>query len=1042
MAWTYIEDQWLTIHSGTRVSIGAQGELLSIESSKATMAVAEDALILRTDRGALDTRALPAVASVEGDVLRFTYRTDLGELCIEHRLTPDEDYCRRPALSVAQPTALHSVQWVSRLCETPSESIEYKTFWNAATCFILRYPNHGWMTGVENPFFHAELLGSELSVSYEAALLLDQGACYEGEAQFFIPYLPAHQYIANVEGAFLPSKAEGVDRYRFRNPSGHIPLDLREIEAMRRYIERYLDVIPRPFVTILYMYWVPVEQMPSTEEGVRKYKAILSNFKRLGGEMVLFTPLHPYPLPDGKSVHEWELAPAGSFAAEILQYTRDLGLQYGFYMGVATHGDQGNASALPFMPEEKAWKKRWADGAQAPENCIGSEAFLDWWLNLHTRTIEAYQLDAWSWDPGPGNAAHCHAENHGHLPGHGDYRGFQNSMRFLKRLRQRHPDLYLMSFYGRKEFGPWGFKYFDQQESYWEQTIGTCASLHPDLHDDRVNAHGVRLQNYWNQCFRFLPPRINHALVHRIGEHYYPPDTMKLWDHGGWRCALLSAVSASASITLDILPEDLGEVPGMVEFYREWLQWAQENLDTVRCAVPFGGQVEPGRFDGVARITQDKGVIFLFNSGPLPIRDHFILGEALGFTDSHPPVALRMMFPAAGQYNWNPEAGSGLFRPGAAVPVSLAPYEAQVWALDFAHEARLAYGIGGDMRVEGGALVIEAPPYERGYALRISTSAAVDRCLLNGRTIPLAPGRVNERYAEVAAGTRALSRAVMDWRTDDGEPFPLFAGQACETIAITSTLSLEEGLAEHVARLAEGQPPEKTRLAQKYLNKEEGELFHNFLWAMPGAAYLVVHTRTTTGLEDVSGELSGRPLAFVPFTLDRQPLFWYATLTPDQLGAGDRALRLTLHGLKAGQFIGAYLEVAPYGPTDGFSPAAAPPAYCPPRRDVSERVDASPHRILRVSLTPERVAATGAKAVARAWIDADGGEIADVYIENATQPSMHRMAYDATERCWVVQVPIGARARNIMDAPCFHIWARDAHGRILDEALLPFQFRG
>ena len=90
------------------------------------------------------------------------------------------------------------------------------------------------------------------------------------------------------------------------------------------------------------------------------------------------------------------------------------------------------------------------------ENCMASDAFLDWSVAVQANTIERFGLAGWSWDPGPGNARFCYATGHGHLPGQGSYRGWRNATEVRRRLKERFPDLFLQAFYGQKEDGPVG----------------------------------------------------------------------------------------------------------------------------------------------------------------------------------------------------------------------------------------------------------------------------------------------------------------------------------------------------------------------------------------------------------------------------------------------------------------------------------------------------------------------------------------------------------------------------------------------------------
>ncbi len=134
----------------------------------------------------------------------------------------------------------------------------------------------------------------------------------------------------------------------------------------------------------------------------------------------------------------------------------------------------------------------------------------------------------------------------------------------------------MQGFYERKEYGLWGLRDTDQHEAYWEQQVEWGASLHPQLSSERMNADGVRLQAWWCQNFRFLPPAQNHPLVHRITHQCQMDDHAdQLWDRQAWRYAVLSALAVGNGLTACILPEDPATVPGYAEFLARWLAWAR-----------------------------------------------------------------------------------------------------------------------------------------------------------------------------------------------------------------------------------------------------------------------------------------------------------------------------------------------------------------------------------------------------------------------------------------------------------------------------------
>jgi hypothetical protein len=112
----------------------------------------------------------------------------------------------------------------------------------------------------------------------------------------------------------------------------------------------------------------------------------------------------------------------GATARQIADYAAGKGISYGFYMGCAAHGGEGNAAGLPFRPDREDWKKLDAGGRRAPDNCLGCDGFFEWWLQVQDRTIKKYRLGNWSWDPSRGSAMNCYDEAHGHVAGRGAYK--------------------------------------------------------------------------------------------------------------------------------------------------------------------------------------------------------------------------------------------------------------------------------------------------------------------------------------------------------------------------------------------------------------------------------------------------------------------------------------------------------------------------------------------------------------------------------------------------------------------------------------------
>lgn len=571
---------------------------------------------------------------------------------------------------------------ISFILPKPQELMElvfYKTFIDAPAAGFLRCGEYGFYVGAENPFFTVTETAEGIIVAYEPSLILKSGESYETDALFCGGYTSTGELVAEGEPINLEALQTGIKRARFFNPNSDTLLDRAEIKAMRDYVTEYYDVIKQRFDNILYYFFYPHNRAIETEDQEKECYGQIDRFAKLQGDLIAFNPHVKTVIPTEEKPY-WELQPEGSIAERIFNYATEKGLRVGYYMGCAFNGEGGNAALLPFMPHKTEWKKRDRDGNIASENCLACDGYLDWWRTVQENTIEKYGLGYWSWDPGPGNGNDCFADNHGHIPGKGEYKGWRNSLRLLERLKNRFPDLFLQSFYGRKEYGFWGFKYFSQHEVYWEQTVMFGATLHRDFSDYRMNAHGTRLQNLWSMQYRFIPAQLGHGLVTRMGESYFDREIEKANDLLGWKYSLISAIAYCGSVTHCNLPDRLEHLPGIEGFYRKWITWAKENYGYCKYAVPLSDDVTDGVIDGIARINKDKGQIFLFNSSTTFVQKQITLDQKIGI-DTDRQFYLRLLYCERAELGEKPITYGGSFRMGGVLDITLPPYGAAVFEL-------------------------------------------------------------------------------------------------------------------------------------------------------------------------------------------------------------------------------------------------------------------------------------------------------------------------------------------------------------------------
>lgn len=1046
------------------VELLASGSIARITNhvARETYPLSNDGFTITTSRGVFTSQGLaPEAVESEGGILSYRFRNRNDYVVVlRYRLAESGESIERWLEIQDLPVSLDLLKiemgWAFDN-HAPSEAVIYDTFWNTPTVTFLRWARGGLFTGIENPFFRTEAHPATFSLSYEPSLILKPGDTYESDAHFLGVYSRSGRMLTD---HYLPTLTKDRPLTRFRNPCGHVPLDWNEIQAMRRFALSYLAPRLDRFTCALYMYWYPIEQLWSTATEARpadatleaKYQRVVENFSDLGGDLIIFNPLFPYKKPTADSSSYWDLAPENSSAHRILASAQKKGIDCGFYMGTAAHGEEGNAAALPFVPEMQSWKKVDLAGGMSGENCLACREYADWWFDVQRNTISKFNLKFWSWDPGPGNGSFCYSRDHGHIPGKGAYKGWREATRLTRRLKDDFPKLKLQAYYGRKEYGLWGLKNFDMHESYWEQSILFGATKHPDLHDDRINADGSRYQSWWNENFRFLPTAMTQGLIHRIGENSYDPRLPKAWDMLGWRYALLSAIASSGTAVACILPENLDDVPGFVAFYRKWLGWARENFEYLRYNVSLGDQVRPGGVEIYARIRQDHGFLFLCNPAPRPARIEFALDASLGL-NVEGSFTLRELHPASGRLYFDPVHQRGIFATGDAVSITAPAYEVCVFELErfSAERLPLVFGAAGRVQTGSGKIAIEdmlGQPGERADLMLLAKEGQkAPAVTLNRKPVAWTPAGPYGRAAIAFAG-RALPRALDRWHLPDGRPFIFPFHEATDTLDLQTVLFLDASVKKLLARAT---PPNLADY-QDLLENWRRTLPHNFAWARPDRLWFVLPFTNADQVGEISLLLNDRPVPlewFAPkseYVPNLGRIIAYADLTDLVAFGSVNRLALHLRGLGSNQFLGPFLDYPPETPVAAWSPVLGgadeeviytrPIDPDPPSRAASSTIQV-PH-VLSVEVTPSFLT-TAAKHIFCAEVDFPPERLANVWI-SASAAKDEAMTWDAGQKKWIFEWTVPERATDILDVDHAVVWAVAIDGATSPGFSLPLRW--
>ena len=1035
--------------------LAAQPHVLSNEKIKVTLSdasrletvenlLAGEIYAFRTDAFALDTdlgifsNDTTQPARITADPRRIAYHFEFspggthgaGRISADliYTLDGNNGFFRRSiSLSNAEPLRLKNLHFGKTTFAAPArEAVHYVTFIAAPTVEFIRHEKGGLFTGIENPFFKADLSERAVALSFEPALILKPGEGYTSEPQFMGVYRKCGVMIEDSGRQF---------RYN-ANGSGYKPLDRNESRAMRAFALDYLAPTQKQFLNINYQFFHPLPQMPRTEKDKDYFTKTIDTFAAIQGDMIIFKPLHPYSKPTAERAF-WNVVPddARAVARQVCDHAREREISYGFYMGCAAHGGEGNAAGLNFRPDKPQWKKSDAAGRRAQDNCLGCDEFYEWWFAVQNNTIQKYNLSNWSWDPSLGSGMNCYDESHGHFANQGGYKGWRRCIELMGRLKSATPGLFIQGFYGTKNFGLWGLKNVDQHEVYNEQTI-IVSTRHNQISDDRQNADGLRFQNNWSMRFRFTPAVMGHALTHRVSEGGFDPELIKAWDYAGWQYSVMSSLAVAGSVMPTILPYEPDLVPGYVDFYKKWLRWAKENFEYVNCTEPFGEQVQPGAVDGYARIKGDHGFIFLFNGNPRPCEINFEVGDEIDL-QVRGDYQFVELYPSKGEKLVLDDNGRSCFAWGEKACITVPANNCFLLELKRVpkQEGPVLVGAAGEVALAGGRMAITDVTDKPGKTARIRVRVA-DPLLVKSITANGIEQNFTRSKGEVClelqfAGTKYV-RALDAWTQADGNrfEFPCHAAQPAIKLTTTFTLNPEvkqlldkarpKNFAQMDATIVGWQTPERKR--------NPSYSYHNFIGARPSRLWLIVPFLTPVGVEATLNSERIDPLRW-----DNPSSSAFADLTDRVKYGEENRITLLIKGMASNRFMGPFLLYPQEAATDRVLRTPGQPAN--PVRYTRALVPAPRPRYGKGE-GPKVIEAgmmgnvtLKERAELRVKLDLPPEKIRRVMFFESGFPWMgqHGLAYSPARQCWTALVSPGKRVA-IQENEDIYVWAEGTDG--------------
>ena len=542
-------------------------------------------------------------------------------------------------------------------------------------------------------------------------------------------------------------------------------IDAHEVLAMADCVRAFTAYKPTKSIRIHVDWCENAYQLDvSRPEHWAEYKRIIVRAADVGCTHLLFSPHDSQlaPLRESRDAWRWESLlwlnlgqkirkgewvpgkdPLPAVVQDRLAFARRHGLRLVPYV----------YPSVPFMqdPAWTAWVGR-LKGAPRPGGYrtvdTGLRSFQDWLVKqlvaFHKQTGNGgYAIDHW-WIAYPNASTSKYTQWHG-------------CRRILLELRRRCPDIVVDGRQQYHGFGPWtwaGGTYPHPMAS--DEQPGSFRAF-PDLHFSRVSANRTRSRNFWYRVHNFAPVELvpgfmTHQTMRSDKNRTMRRDPYRRadWDYLGWKYSVISSIAtAPYNHVVNYLPARKPEEfeafrKDDQRWFRDWLDWTDQNMAVLRKVRPIIGQPMVGRCDGTAAIDGDRGFLFLFNPNYRRVDATFRLDGSIGLTRGRRFV-FRQLYPDLGKGRRIGHPTSGSWRLGQRVALPMAGASAVVLELvplperieralllNSVGEAALA---GGTLRLTG---VAGEPGTDARVAVLLPAGRTIDTLRVNGKPLVFA----------------------------------------------------------------------------------------------------------------------------------------------------------------------------------------------------------------------------------------------------------------------------------------------------------------
>ena len=520
-------------------------------------------------------------------------------------------------------------------------------------------PSYGAFLTLQNPFLDWTQQAGQITMSYKPDMdwKPEYGAFATDRVCFGLYALSGVHYAADMvpEWKFVagapPANAPAVDR--------------SEVEAMTDCARAFLLYHPTRSIRV-HVGWCENDYQIdiARQAGRDEYKRIIDQAAATGCSHALFTPANSAlaSLAENRDAWGWESVlwltlgqkirkgqwnpetdsvPAA--VQEMLDYAKARHIKLLAYI----------YPSLPFMqdPEWTRWTKEHLGGYLGADT--GQRSFQDWlvakMVAFQQKTgVGGFCFDHW-WIAYEGAGATS------------KYAQWYGCRRVLENLRQRLPDTVIDGRQQYHQFGVWTWLAGSYPHPLNSDEQPESFPAFPDLHFDRVSADRQRSAAWWYSTQQFVPSEIMPGYMTHQTQRSDEKGTLRRdsfrtrdWDYLGWRYSLLSSIAtAPFNSVINMLPaRDLDEYkdfsPADKAWFRNWLDWTDQNMTILRHVHPILNQPQLGQVDGTAAFQGEHGFVFLFNPNYRPLRADFKLDDAIGLRSGQRFI-VRQLYPDAEQ---------------------------------------------------------------------------------------------------------------------------------------------------------------------------------------------------------------------------------------------------------------------------------------------------------------------------------------------------------------------------------------------------------